>query len=104
MNLLPLLSVETTLLPTVSTLLVLALQWQVFSYSHLWNYNLAPGIYAPVSILLIVILLYLFRSVYAEVGDALPLNGGSYTLMLNVTLKVNFTFFFFNRVHTYRTF
>ena len=31
--------------------------------------------------------LYLFRSVYAEVGSALPLNGGTYTVLLNTTNK-----------------
>ena len=31
--------------------------------------------------------LFLFRSIYAEVGSALPLNGGTYTLLLNTTGK-----------------
>ncbi len=31
--------------------------------------------------------LYLFRRIYAEVGSALPLNGGSYTVLLNTTGK-----------------
>ena len=46
------------------------------------------GPYAPISILLVVMLLYLFRSVYAEVVTALPLNGGAYNALLNTTLKV----------------
>ena len=32
-------------------------------------------------------MLYLFRKVYAEVGSALPLNGGTYTVLLNTTNK-----------------
>ena len=31
--------------------------------------------------------LYLFRGVYSEVGSALPMNGGSYTVLLNTTNK-----------------
>jgi amino acid transporter len=31
--------------------------------------------------------LFLYRKVYAEVGSALPLNGGTYTLLLNTTNK-----------------
>jgi len=31
--------------------------------------------------------LYLFRRVYSEVGSALPLNGGTYTVLLNTTNK-----------------
>lgn len=45
------------------------------------------GALAPVVLLLVSGVLYLFRSVYAEVGSALPMNGGSYTLLLNTTSK-----------------
>jgi amino acid transporter len=45
------------------------------------------GIYTPISLLLVVLLLYCFRSVYGEVGTALPLNGGCYTLLLNVSVR-----------------
>jgi hypothetical protein len=45
------------------------------------------GIYAPVAMLMIVGMLYLFRSVYGEVGTALPLNGGAYNALLNTTSK-----------------
>jgi amino acid transporter len=31
--------------------------------------------------------LYLFRNIYAEVGTALPLNGGAYNALLNTTTK-----------------
>jgi amino acid transporter len=45
------------------------------------------GPYAPLALLLVAAVLYLFRSVYAEVGSALPLNGGTYTVLLNTTNK-----------------
>jgi len=45
------------------------------------------GRYAPISLGIVVLVLYLFRKVYAEVGSALPLNGGTYTLLLNTTNK-----------------
>jgi amino acid transporter len=45
------------------------------------------GVLAPVVLLIVSGVLYLFRSVYAEVGSALPMNGGSYTLLLNTTTK-----------------
>jgi amino acid transporter len=46
------------------------------------------GPFAPISIVLVVGLLYLFRSVYSEVVTALPLNGGAYNALLNTTSKV----------------
>lgn len=49
--------------------------------------SLAAGIYAPIALLLVAIVLYFFRNIYAEVGSALPLNGGTYTLLLNSTNK-----------------
>jgi amino acid transporter len=45
------------------------------------------GMLAPLALLLVGGLLYLYRKIYAEVGSALPLNGGTYTLLLNTTNK-----------------
>lgn len=45
------------------------------------------GAMAPVVLLVVAGVLYLFRRIYAEVGSALPLNGGSYTVLLNTTGK-----------------
>ena len=45
------------------------------------------GALAPIALLAVAGVLYLFRKVYGEVGSALPLNGGTYTLLLNTTGK-----------------
>ncbi len=45
------------------------------------------GVLAPLVLLIVAGVLYLFRKVYAEVGSALPLNGGTYTVLLNTTNK-----------------
>ncbi len=45
------------------------------------------GVLAPLVLLFVAAVLYLFRKVYAEVGSALPLNGGCYTVLLNTTNK-----------------
>ena len=45
------------------------------------------GAYAPLCLLLVGGVLYLYRWIYAEVGDALPLNGGAYNCLLNTTSK-----------------
>ena len=45
------------------------------------------GFLAPVVLLIVAAVLYLFRQIYAEVGSALPLNGGTYTVLLNTTNK-----------------
>jgi amino acid transporter len=45
------------------------------------------GRYAPIALAIVAAVLYLFRKVYAEVGSALPLNGGTYTVLLNTTNK-----------------
>ncbi len=45
------------------------------------------GRYAPVVLAIVAAVLFLFRKVYAEVGSALPLNGGTYTVLLNTTNK-----------------
>jgi amino acid transporter len=50
--------------------------------------TIAAGKWAPLSLVLVAIMLYLFRSVYSEVGSALPMNGGSYTVLLNTTTKL----------------
>ena len=42
---------------------------------------------APLALLLVAVLLYLFRKIYAEVVGALPLNGGAYNALLNTTSK-----------------
>ncbi len=45
------------------------------------------GVLAPIVLIFVSLVLYLYRRVYAEVGSALPLNGGTYTLLLNTTSK-----------------
>jgi amino acid transporter len=45
------------------------------------------GALAPVVLLVVAMVLFLFRKIYGEVGSALPLNGGSYTVLLNTTGK-----------------
>ncbi len=45
------------------------------------------GVLAPIVLLVVAFVLYLYRKVYAEVGSALPLNGGTYTVLLNTTNK-----------------
>ncbi len=45
------------------------------------------GPWAPVVLGMVAGLLYLFRSIYAEVVGALPLNGGAYNALLNTTSK-----------------
>ncbi len=45
------------------------------------------GRWAPLSLLLVAAVLYFFRSIYAEVVGALPLNGGAYNALLNTTSK-----------------
>ena len=45
------------------------------------------GAFAPIALGIVAVVLYFFRKVYAEVGSALPLNGGTYTVLLNTTNK-----------------
>ncbi len=45
------------------------------------------GVLAPLVLLIVAGVLYLYRKVYAEVGSALPQNGGTYTVLLNTTNK-----------------
>jgi amino acid transporter len=48
---------------------------------------LSAGKLAPVALGIVAVILYLFRRIYAEVGTALPLNGGAYNVLLNTTSK-----------------
>jgi len=48
---------------------------------------MAAGAYAPISLLVVALVLYFYRKIYSEVGSALPLNGGTYTVLLNTTNK-----------------
>lgn len=45
------------------------------------------GIFAPLVLLFIGAVLYLYKSVYTEVVEALPTNGGAYNCLLNATSK-----------------
>src|SRR5262245_13852825 len=45
------------------------------------------GPYAFLCLAMVALVLYLFRGIYAEVGSALPLNGGAYNALLNTTSK-----------------
>ncbi|HCA66664.1 MAG: hypothetical protein A2249_02125 [Candidatus Jacksonbacteria bacterium RIFOXYA2_FULL_44_7] len=48
---------------------------------------LFAGIYAPIVLLIVVGILYLYKFVYTEVVEALPVNGGAYNCLLNATSK-----------------
>lgn len=45
------------------------------------------GQYAWITLLIVAIVLFLFRNIYAEVVGAIPLNGGAYNALLNTTSK-----------------
>jgi len=45
------------------------------------------GALAPIVLVIVALVLYLYRKIYAEVGSAIPLNGGTYTVLLNTTNK-----------------
>jgi amino acid transporter len=49
--------------------------------------TLAAGKMAPVCLALVGFVLYLFRGIYHETITALPVNGGTYSLLLNCTSK-----------------
>jgi amino acid transporter len=49
--------------------------------------TIQAGPYAFLCLAAVAGLLYLFRNIYAEVGTALPLNGGAYNALLNTTSK-----------------
>jgi amino acid transporter len=46
------------------------------------------GVLAPIVLLLVGGVLYLYKKVYTEVVEALPLNGGTYNCLLNSTSKL----------------
>lgn len=48
---------------------------------------IAAGRLAPLVLVIVAAVLYLFRPIYAEVVGALPLNGGAYNALLNTTSK-----------------
>ena len=48
---------------------------------------LFAGIFAPLVLLFIGFVLFLYKSVYTEVVEALPVNGGAYNCLLNGTSK-----------------
>jgi amino acid transporter len=48
---------------------------------------LFAGVYAPFVFFAVVFVLYLYKHVYTEVVEALPLNGGAYNCLLNATSK-----------------
>ncbi len=45
------------------------------------------GIYAPLILIIIGVVLFLYKSVYIEVVEALPVNGGAYNCLLNGSSK-----------------
>jgi len=49
--------------------------------------SLFAGIWSPVIFIIIAAVLYLYKHVYTEVVEALPLNGGAYNCLLNATTK-----------------
>jgi amino acid transporter len=49
---------------------------------------LFAGVYAPLVLLCIAGVLYLYKTVYTEVVEALPVNGGAYNCLLNGTQKI----------------
>ncbi len=50
---------------------------------------LYAGQYAWISLLIVALVLFFFRKIYAEAVGALPLNGGAYNILLNTTSKSN---------------
>lgn len=46
------------------------------------------GVFAPVVLLLVVGVLYLYKAVYTEAVEALPVNGGAYNCLLNASSKM----------------
>src|SRR3990167_5031783 len=45
------------------------------------------GIYAPLVLFAVAVVLLLYKAVYTEVVEALPVNGGAYNCLLNATSK-----------------
>lgn len=50
------------------------------------------GRWGPVALLIVSLVLFFYRSIYAEVVGALPLNGGAYNALLNTTSKFRASF------------
>src|SRR5437868_1786600 len=48
---------------------------------------LFAGVYAPLVLAFIALILFLYKMVYTEVVEALPINGGAYNCLLNGTSK-----------------
>ena len=48
---------------------------------------LYAGIYAPLILAIVVLVLFFYKSVYTEVVEALPVNGGAYNCLLNASSK-----------------
>eukprot|EP01121_Diplochlamys_sp_Union-15-3_P018265 TRINITY_DN6621_c0_g1_i1.p1 TRINITY_DN6621_c0_g1~~TRINITY_DN6621_c0_g1_i1.p1 ORF type:complete len:633 (-),score=68.42 TRINITY_DN6621_c0_g1_i1:71-1969(-) len=49
--------------------------------------TISAGQYSPISMVIVILVFYIFRNIYAEVVTALPVNGGSYNALLNTTSK-----------------
>lgn len=49
---------------------------------------LFSGVFAPIVLLMIGFVLFLYKKVYTEVVEALPINGGAYNCLLNGTSKI----------------
>ena len=47
------------------------------------------GPYAPIALIAVAVVLFLYQRIYAEVGSALPLNGGAYNVLLNTSSKAH---------------
>ncbi|MEP7103647.1 MAG: APC family permease [Candidatus Dojkabacteria bacterium] len=45
------------------------------------------GVYAPLVLLIVGLVLFFYKNVYREVVEALPINGGAYNVLLNGTAK-----------------
>eukprot|EP01135_Chromosphaera_perkinsii_P004756 Nk52_evm28s295 gene=Nk52_evmTU28s295 len=50
------------------------------------------GKWAPISLILVAVTLYLFRKIYEEAIGAIPLNGATYTVLLNTSTKTMASF------------
>lgn len=50
------------------------------------------GRWGPLSLVIVAVVLYFYRSIYTEVVGALPLNGGAYNALLNTTSKFRASF------------
>lgn len=48
---------------------------------------LFAGIYAPLILAIIALVLYFYKSIYREVVEAIPVNGGAYNCLLNASSK-----------------